>query len=81
MRSTAYSAILATDSVITRIQSTYYFIQLMGPMFGKENNAQYIIKEYNFKGLGDVKVKLLEKYKKRFGIEPVILQSTNFENK
>lgn len=56
-----------------RVQTNFYFIGLYGKVFEKENGNEYIIKEYNFKKIGDVKHGLIAKYQKRFGIQPTVL--------
>ncbi|KAA6389853.1 MAG: hypothetical protein EZS28_014620 [Streblomastix strix] len=57
----------------TRVRSTFYRIYLRGSAFGEENNKMYIIKEYDYLQLSEMKFKLIEKYKQRFNIEPEVI--------
>ncbi|KAK2958087.1 putative Dedicator of cytokinesis protein 7 [Blattamonas nauphoetae] len=62
-----------TKAVLARLKCSYYRVGLYGHDFGKEHGTQFISKEYNWMKLGEFKFKLIDKYKKRFGKDIVIV--------
>ncbi|KAK2956659.1 putative Dedicator of cytokinesis protein 9 [Blattamonas nauphoetae] len=65
--------LVIAQPVWVRIKWMFYRVGLHGTPFKKEDGVEYILKETDFLSLGDTKRKLVEKYKKRFGVEPIII--------
>jgi hypothetical protein len=76
---------LIQDSIDGRLHWTFYRVGLYGPMFKEEramntqedaeDGVEFIVREGVSHYIGDMKAKLVEKYGKRFGVVPKVIQS------